>query len=184
MSVKPPRVLFLVNSEHGQTNIILALIHELLVRSDIDVHLGSFPVLEGRLHKLLNDNAGAYDSSCHSRVHFHPIRGPSNTEVFIRTGKRGAFHSPGYRGALQGFQSLLEDIWGWTEDEYVDVYGSCVEIIQRVDPSVVVVDFFFLQGRDAAHNTGHTAVLQNTTALSHIVLGMQPNYAWAWKYPL
>ncbi|KAF9890306.1 hypothetical protein FE257_006221 [Aspergillus nanangensis] len=178
------RVLFLANSEHGQTNIILAFTHELLIRGDIDVHIGSFPVLEARIEKLLNDNVACYDASFRSRIHFHPIRGPSNTDVFLRTGKRGAFHPPGYGGAVLGFQSLCEDIWGWTEDEYVDVYQSCVEIVRDVDPRVIAVDFFFLQGRDAAYNTGHTAILINTTSLSHIVLGLQPNAEPLWKYPL
>ncbi|KAJ0426686.1 hypothetical protein BJY00DRAFT_320353 [Aspergillus carlsbadensis] len=178
------RVLFLANSEHGQTNIVLAIIHELLVRGDIDVHLASFPVLEKRLEKLLRDNEASYDSTYRSRVHFHPVRGPSNTEIFIRTGKRGAFHPPGYSGSVLGFKSLCEDIWGWTESEYVDIYESCVEIIREVNPDVTAIDFFFLQGRDAAYNTGHTCVLLNTTSLSHIVLGLQKNAAWAWKYPM
>ncbi|KAL3263816.1 hypothetical protein ABHI18_001359 [Aspergillus niger] len=184
MSKQPTKVLFLANSEHGQTNIILAITHELLVQGDVEVHIGSFPVLERRVEKLLADNAPAYDESFRSRIHFHPVRGPSNTDVFIRTGKRGAFHPPGYHGAVLGFQSLCEDIWGWTEEEYVDIYESCVEIIQDVKPSTIAIDFFFLQGRDAAYNTGHTAILINTTSLSHIVLGMQPNSAALWKYPL
>ncbi|KAL3470325.1 hypothetical protein BJX99DRAFT_264317 [Aspergillus californicus] len=177
-------VFFLANSEHGQTNIVLAIIHELLVRGGIDVHLGSFPVLEKRLEKLLHDNERSYDAKYRERIHFHPVRGPSNTEIFIRTGKRGAFHPPGYTGSVLGFKSLCEDIWSWTEDEYVDIYDSCVEMIQEVKPSLVAVDFFFLQGRDAAYNTGHTCVLLNTTSLSHIVLGLQRNAAWAWKYPM
>ncbi|KAF4207017.1 hypothetical protein CNMCM8927_004112 [Aspergillus lentulus] len=178
------RVLFLANSEHGQTNIILAITHELLVRGDVDVHIASFPALERRVNKLLNDNAPSYNDSFRSRIHFHPIRGPSNTDVFIRTGKRGAFHPPGYSGAVLGFQSLCEDIWGWTEDEYVDIYQCCMEIIKSVQPSVIAVDFFFLQGRDAAFNAGYTAILINTTSLTHIVLGLQPHSAALWKYPL
>ncbi|PTU19711.1 hypothetical protein P175DRAFT_0525244 [Aspergillus ochraceoroseus IBT 24754] len=177
-------VLFLANSEHGQTNLILAIIHELLVRGDVNVHLGSFPVLEKRLEKLLADNAKSYDANYRSRIHFHPVSGPSNTEIFIRTGKRGAFHPPGYTGSILGFKSLCEDIWSWEESEYVDIYQSCVDIIQTTKPSLVAIDFFFLQGRDAAYNTGHTYVLLNTTSLSHIVLGLQRNGAWAWKYPL
>ncbi|KAL4963685.1 Diacylglycerol acyltransferase family [Aspergillus stella-maris] len=177
-------VLFLANSEHGQTNIVLAIIHELLVRGGVDVHLASFPVLEKRLEKLLHDNEESYDADYRSRVHFHPVRGPSNTEIFIRTGKRGAFHPPGYTGSVLGFKSLCEDIWGWTEDEYVDIYDSCVEIIKDVNPSLCAIDFFFLQGRDAAYNAGQTIVLLNTTSLSHIVLGLQKNGAWAWKYPM
>ncbi|KAF7596836.1 hypothetical protein BBP40_012436 [Aspergillus hancockii] len=177
-------VLFLANSEHGQTNIILAITHELLVGGGIDVHIGSFPALERRIDKLLADNASAYDESYRSRIHFHPIRGPSNTDVFIRTGKRGAFHPPGYHGAVLGFQSLCEDIWGWTEGEYVDIYNCCVEIVKNVQPSVIAADFFFLQGRDAAYNTGYTAILINTTSLTHIVLGLQPDSAALWKYPL
>lgn len=184
MAEPKTRVLFLANSEHGQTNIILALTHELILRGDIDVHIGSFPALKKRIDKLLNDNAPHYNSTYQSRVHFHAVRGPSNTDVFVRTGKRGAFHPPGYEGSILGFKSLIEDIWGWNEEEYVDVYQSCLEIIEKVQPSVMVVDFFFLQGRDAAYNAGHTAVLMNTTALSHIVVGLQKNAAWAWKYPL
>ncbi|KAE8352501.1 diacylglycerol acyltransferase-domain-containing protein [Aspergillus coremiiformis] len=184
MADRRQSVLFLANSEHGQTNIILAITHELLVRGDIDVHIGSFPALERRIEKLVTDNAAAYDDSFRSRIHFHPIRGPSNTDVFIRTGKRGAFHPPGYHGSVLGFQSLCEDIWGWTEDEYVDIYHSCVEIVTAVQPSVIAADFFFLQGRDAAHNTGYTAILINTTSLTHIVLGLQPHSAALWKYPL
>ncbi|KAL4933200.1 Diacylglycerol acyltransferase family [Aspergillus undulatus] len=178
------KVLFLANSEHGQTNIVLAIIHELLVRGGVDVHLASFPVLEKRLEKLLHDNEKAYDARYRSRIHFHPVRGPSNTEIFIRTGKRGAFHPPGYTGSVLGFKSLCEDIWGWTEDEYIDIYESCIEIIQAVKPSLCAIDFFFLQGRDAAYNAGQTTVLLNTTSLSHIVLGLQRNGAWAWKYPM
>ncbi|KAL4957557.1 diacylglycerol acyltransferase-domain-containing protein [Aspergillus filifer] len=178
------KVLFLANSEHGQTNIVLAIIHELLVRGGVDVHLASFPVLEKRLEKLLHDNEESYDADYRSRVHFHPVRGPSNTEIFIRTGKRGAFHPPGYTGSVLGFKSLCEDIWGWTENEYVDIYESCVEIIKDVKPSLCAIDFFFLQGRDAAYNAGQTIVLLNTTSLSHIVLGLQKNGAWAWKYPM
>ncbi|KAL4777237.1 hypothetical protein BDW60DRAFT_202148 [Aspergillus nidulans var. acristatus] len=177
-------VLFLANSEHGQTNIVLAIIHELLVRGGIDIHLASFPVLEKRLNKLLHDNEAAYDAEYRSRIHFHPVRGPSNTEIFIRTGKRGAFHPPGYSGSVLGFKSLCEDIWGWTEEEYVDIYESCVEIINSIKPSLCAIDFFFLQGRDAAYNAGQTTILLNTTSLSHIVLGLQKNAKWAWKYPM
>lgn len=180
----PTKVLFLANSEHGQTNIILAITHELLVRGDVDIHIASFPALEKRVDKLLNDNAASYNDSFRSRIHFHPIRGPSNTDVFIRTGKRGAFHPPGYSGSVLGFQSLCEDIWGWTEDEYVDIYQCCMEIIKSVQPSVIAADFFFLQGRDAAYNAGYTAILINTTSLTHIVLGLQPHSAALWKYPL
>lgn len=181
-------ILFLANSEHGQTNIILALTHELILHPDIDIHIASFPALERRVNKLLHDNAPRYNAhnvaSVSSRVHFHPIRGPSNTDVFLRTGKRGAFHPPGATGAVLGFKSLIEDIWGWNEEEYVDVYNSCLEIVKDVKPDLVVVDFFFLQGRDAAHNMGHTAVLMNTTSLSHIVLGLQKHSSPLWKYPL
>lgn len=181
------KILFLANSEHGQTNIVLALTHELILHPDIDIHIASFPALRKRVDKLLHDNAPRYrekDISTASRVHFHEVRGPSNTDVFLRTGKRGAFHPPGASGAVLGFKSLIEDIWGWNEEEYVDVYNSCLDILGQVNPDLVVVDFFFLQGRDAAHNMGHTAVLMNTTSLSHIVLGLQKHSSPLWKYPL
>ncbi|PYI09645.1 diacylglycerol o-acyltransferase [Aspergillus sclerotiicarbonarius CBS 121057] len=177
-------ILFLANSEHGQTNIILALTYELLIRGDIDVHIGSFPNLEPRLEKLLEDNASSYNATYRSRIHFHPIRGPSNSEAFARTGKRSVCHPPGYKGALLGFKSLFEELWAWNEEDYMQVYNSCLDIIHGVDPSTVIVDWFFPQGRDAAYNAGHAAIVLYTTSLSHVVYGLQPNSAWAWKFPM
>ncbi|PWY89142.1 diacylglycerol o-acyltransferase [Aspergillus heteromorphus CBS 117.55] len=179
-----PRVLFLANSEHGQTNLILALAHELLVRGDIDVHIASFPSLLPRLEKVLQDNISRYHPAYRSRIHFHPIAGPSNTEAFLRTGKRSICHPPGYEGALKGFNSLFEELWAWGEEDYLQVYHSCLEIVQHVDPATVIVDWFFPQGRDAAYNAGHAAIVLYTTSLSHIVYGLQPHAAWAWKFPM
>ncbi|PYH87325.1 UDP-Glycosyltransferase/glycogen phosphorylase, partial [Aspergillus ellipticus CBS 707.79] len=179
-----PRVLFLANSEHGQTNLILALTHELLVRGDIDVHIASFPNLAPRLEKVLQDNVFRYDAAHRSRIHFHPISGPTNSEAFARTGKRSICHPPGYGGALKGFQSLFEELWAWSEEDYLQVYHSSLDIVHAVGPSNVIVDWFFPQGRDAAYNAGHAATVLYTTSLSHVVYGLQPNAAWAWKFPM
>ncbi|RAK79081.1 UDP-Glycosyltransferase/glycogen phosphorylase [Aspergillus fijiensis CBS 313.89] len=178
-----PRVLFLANSEHGQTNLILALSHELLVRGDTDVHIASFPTLKPRIEKLLVDNNLDSDG-VRSRIHFHPLNGPSNSEAFARTGKRTICHPPGYQGALKGFKSLFEEIWAWNEEEYLQVYDSCLETVLAIEPSVVLVDCFFPQGRDAAYNAGHQAIVLYTTSLSHVVYGLQPFAGWAWKFPL
>lgn len=176
-------MLFLANSEHGQTNLILALSHELLVRGDTDVYIASFPTLKPRIEKLLVDNNLDSDG-VRSRIHFHPLNGPSNSEAFARTGKRTICHPPGYQGALKGFKSLFEEIWAWNEEEYLQVYDSCLETVQAIEPSVVLVDCFFPQGRDAAYNAGHQAIVLYTTSLSHVVYGLQPFAGWAWKFPL
>ena len=178
------RVLLLANVEHGQTNLMLAILHEMLLRRDVAVHIGSHPALEERLGKVLKDNASAYGSDVSTRVHFHKVAGPTMMEVFDRSGRRGAFCRSGLRGAPTGFKMCCDSVWAYEEGEYMQGYNSCMEIITAVDPAVILVDFGFMQGRDAAVNTGVPYIVMNTTSLSHVVVGLQPNGAALWKYPM
>lgn len=178
------KILLLCNAEHGQANIQLAITHELLLRGNVAIHLCSFPALKKRFEKQLLDHHDTYGAQVNERAHFHDLRGPTVTEVFLRCGKRGPFHASGLQGCIDGLSNVFEDYWGWRETEYVATFTSCAEVLERVNPDLIVVDYFFLPGRDAVQNQKRRYCLMNTTSLSHIVLGSQPHHAWLWKYPM
>jgi 2-acylglycerol O-acyltransferase 1 len=180
----PARILLLCNAEHGQANIMLAVAYELLRRQDVELHFCSFPVLKKRFDKLLLDHNGICGRTASERAFFHELSGPTVTEVFLRCGKRGPVHATGVKGCIQGLSNVFEDYWGWEESEYVATYESCAQVISRIGPDLVVIDYFFLPGRDAVQNQKGKYCLMNTTSLSHIVLGLQPKHAWVWKYPM
>jgi 2-acylglycerol O-acyltransferase 1 len=178
------KILLVCNAEHGQANIPLAIAHELLLREDVEVHLCSFPNLQKRFERLLHDHGEEYGAQVQERAQFHELRGPTVTEVFLRSGKRGPFHAAGLAGCIEGLSNVFEDYWGWTESEYMAIFKSCAEVVERVEPTLIAIDYFFLPGRDAVQNQKRPYCLINTTSLSHIVLGTQPYHAYLWKYPM
>ena len=178
------KILLLCNAEHGQANIPLAIAHELLIRGDTDVHLCSFPNLKKRFKSQLQDQSEAYGSNVDHRAFYHDLEGPTVTEVFLRSGKRGPFHPAGFCGCIEGLSNVFEDYWAWNESEYVATFESCAKRIEAIDPDLIVVDYFFLPGRDAVQNQKRKYCLMNTTSLSHIVLGLQDNHSYLWKYPM
>ena len=178
------KILLVCNAEHGQANIQLAIAHELLIRGDVEVHFCSFPNLRNRFERLLADHGDEYGLQVETRAHFYELRGPTVTDVFLRCGKRGPFHAAGLEGCIQGLSNVFEDYWGWQESEYMEIFTSCSKILDKVDPTLIAIDYFFLPGRDAVQNQTRPYCLINTTSLSHIVLGNQPHHSWLWKYPM
>ena len=130
------RIVLLCNAEHGQANIPLAIAHELLIRDNIEVHLCSFPNLRERFDDQLRKHGEAYGAHLVERAYFHDLKGPTVTEVFLRSAKRGPFHAAGFRGCIQGLSNVFEDYWGWEETEYVDTYTSCRKVLENVDPGI------------------------------------------------
>ena len=163
---------------------MLAIAHELLLLQQANIHLSSFANLERRFRNLISDHCEHEQSRVVIDAAFHTLRGPTLSELFLRSGKRGPFHGPGILGCIAGLSEIFEDYWGWKEDEYLDTYRSCRETLADVRPDLVVIDAFFLPARDAVQNSGANYCLLSTTSLSHIVMGLQSRYSWLWKYPM
>lgn len=104
-------------------------------------------VLSPRI-KDLQDRLRVTGSS--ARIFFHPLRGISLKEARIRRiGTNTPTHAPSLSGALRSFRRLPYYVAEWSGPEYMELYDSCVEIIQDLDAHAIVIEYFLSQAIDA-----------------------------------
>ncbi|KGO71298.1 Major facilitator superfamily domain, general substrate transporter [Penicillium italicum] len=177
MSPPKQRILFLTSPEHGQSNVALAVAEEFLHRGEFEVHIASFKELSARV-QAINDKA-EYDKA----IHFHPIAGPSMSEIVTRT-IPDICHRPGLAGTQDACKIINISVLGWKPDEYILSYWSCLGILRDVRPVVVVADPLLHLGLDAARSIDSRIVILWPVPLKDIVITVQPKAGIFWKYPL
>ncbi|KAF9779593.1 hypothetical protein BJ322DRAFT_1167873 [Thelephora terrestris] len=143
-------VLFLTVSEAGQSNSILALALELLTHPNIDSHIASFPILQKRVEQL-SSTAKVAD-----RIDWG-VDSPSAIGQKPRTG----YEKP------HAYASGLE-------------WKSCKNIINAVDPNIVVVDSFFGAGCEACWSLSKSAALHLVLRASGIGSGIPFPIPWSY----
>ncbi|PBK62377.1 UDP-Glycosyltransferase/glycogen phosphorylase [Armillaria solidipes] len=178
----PRKVLFFTNSEYGQANIVLSVAHELSLRPNVEVHIASFPVLSPRI-KDLQDRIRVTGSP--ARVFFHPLRGISLKEARIRRiGTNTPTHAPSLSGALRSFRRLPYYVAEWSGPEYMELYDSCVEIIQDLNAHAIVIEYFLSQAIDACRFLNLKFIIMTPNAPKDIIGRIQPYGSIFWKYPV
>ncbi|KAK0196224.1 putative UDP-glucoronosyl and UDP-glucosyl transferase [Armillaria mellea] len=176
------KVLFFTNSEYGQANIVLSVAHELCFRPDVEVHIASFPVLSPRIRDL-QDRLRVTGSS--ARIFFHPLRGISLKEARIRRiGTNTPTHAPTLSGAFRSFRRLPYYVAEWSGPEYMELYDSCVEIIQDLNAHAVVIEYFLSQAIDACRFLNLKFIIMTPNAPKDIIGRIQPYGSIFWKYPV
>ncbi|GAQ06596.1 hypothetical protein ALT_3917 [Aspergillus lentulus] len=176
------KVLFLTNSELGQSSVCLAVAHEFLLRPEYDVHIASFPVL-GPTVTMMNARAKSL-ASAQQEATFHPLCGLSMQDAYIqKVGNRRTFniHRVGLRGAMSAYKSvLINALAPWNGSEYMAVYFQCFSVLQDIQPVVVVVDPLFAPAIDACLKLKMPyLVLSPNTLKDHC----QPKLGNFWKFP-
>lgn len=177
MSHPKQPILFLTSPEHGQSNVALAVAEEFLHRGEFEVHIASFKELSARV-QAINDKA-EYEQV----IHFHPIAGPSLSEIVPRT-TPDISHRPGLAGTHDACNIINISVLGWTPDEYILSYRSCLEILKDVRPVVVVADPLLHLGLDAARSVDSRIAILWPVPLKDVVITVQPKAGIFWKYPL
>ncbi|KAI2675950.1 hypothetical protein CBS147332_6680 [Penicillium roqueforti] len=162
--MSPPKqsILFLTSPEHGQSNVALAVAEGFLHRGEFEVHIASFEELSARV-QAINDKV-EYDQV----IHFHPIAGPSLSEIVTRT-TPNICHRPGLAGTRDACNIINISVVGWKPDEYIRSYRSSLEILKDVRPVVVVVDPLLHLGLDAARSIDTRIVILWPVPLKDIV---------------
>jgi hypothetical protein len=180
---KRQSILFITNSELGQSTVTLAIAHEFLMRPEYDVHIASFSPLIGAISEL-NEHAAWVSSGAANAAQFHTIAGKSTKEAAGRKTEFIEMHPPGIQGAVFAYQKLLPATFtSWNGAEYMIGYSNCVEIINSVRPDLIAVDPLFSQGVDAAASSGEKfVILSPNTFKGHAVKG-QPKGGALWKFP-
>lgn len=92
-------------------------------------------------------------------------------------------HGLGFQAACQAYRDVLAKMVApWGGEEYVAIYAECVNVIERVDPGLVVVDPLFGPALDAVRAVGgRFVVLSPNTFREHVA---QPKLAGLWKFPM
>lgn len=122
-----------------------------------------------------------------ARVFFHPLRGISLKEARIRRiGINTPTHAPSLSGALRSFRRLPYYVAEWSGPEYMELYDSCVEIIQDLNAHAIVIEYFLSQAIDACRFLHFIAVraLTGIFDIQDIIGRIQPYGSIFWKYPV
>jgi len=165
------KILCLTSSEYGQANVILAVAYELLLRREYEVHIASFESLRGRI-KDLNDLA---ETDHPTAASFHAVPGPSALEALAAKDEFIGPYPPGIRGALDTYRVTLPAIaTTWNEHGYMLGYEGCIQILQAVNPDIIVVDPLFSQGLEACTKLSQSCVVLSPNTFQEILRKKQP----------
>ncbi|KAI1264964.1 hypothetical protein F5Y18DRAFT_389026 [Xylariaceae sp. FL1019] len=172
-------VLFLVNAEHGLSNVHLATAQALLERHPhVQSHFGSFKEMAPRLEHL-----SSHMKIPHERdIGFHPIDGPSFREAHGKTGSTGS-HFPGWAGVGHQCKDMQLYMAPWIGEEHLAIYEQIGRLIDEVDPAVVVLDVFFRPAIDATRDKNRLHAFISPNTLIDAFPTYQPWGKMFWKYP-
>lgn len=169
----------MANSERGQANVLMAVIHELLLRPEFDLHVASFKELKPRFaDEVAKTNA--------THATFHTFPAPSMLVCMQRVGdgEMGSLmHAPSAGGVIAGFARIPDVCVSWNEEEYLRVYNYTQELISTLDPAVVAIDPCLSQGIDACQTLKREYFILSPLSLQQHVIGVQPQAAVFWKFP-
>lgn len=174
-------ILFLTNSELGQANVFFAVLYELLRRSNLDLHFGTFSVLHDKVTELFEQAKRdlSYERSSPSNITFHDLGGKSMTQILeneLRVQGKPATHKSGIRGAFDAYRLLQSLAAPWHGPEYVAMTQNCERLIQSVNPDVVVIDPLLCQGIDACVQLGRQYVILSPNTFKDLTKDYQTKY--------
>ncbi|XMA17233.1 hypothetical protein WAI453_010024 [Rhynchosporium graminicola] len=176
---EPKRILFFTSSEYGQANVVLAVASELLNMQKYEIHIASFSPLRRRVDELnkLTPRDGL-------RSVFHSIACPAALDALVAKNEFIGPYSPGVRGAIKTYKVTLPAMAStWTEAEYMSSYQRCLDIINSVDPNIIVVDPLMSQGLEACNTLSRKRVVLSPNTFLELLRKEQPIYSQLFKIP-
>ncbi|KAH7262773.1 hypothetical protein BKA59DRAFT_489468 [Fusarium tricinctum] len=150
--------LFLVNEQHGLSNVHVATASALLENDpDIEVHFASFPRLKAKLERI---KQLAQKTNSEARIAFHRLQGPSMFDAHRNAGRTVMDfpHPPGI------------------SEEHFSIYNELKTVIDKVDPAVVVLDTVFIPAIEATREKNRQYAV--------ITPNQYPAMASGFPYPL
>ncbi|OTB02617.1 glycosyltransferase family 1 protein [Hypoxylon sp. CI-4A] len=179
-------VLFISNTEFGLSNIFVSTVYALLERHpDVQVHYASYAEMAPRLERVAKHVRQTNPSARDAILHRFPDR-LTFIDAMITGGRTvDVIRSP---PGLAGIDNLCRDMpfytAPWTADKHIALYQETIDIIDEVDPALVVLDIFFRPPIEAARQTKRLhAFLTPNPPVDTFVLE-QPYLSWLWKYPV
>ncbi|KAI0446503.1 hypothetical protein F4803DRAFT_567884 [Xylaria telfairii] len=185
---KNETVLFFINAEYGLSNVHLATASALLEKHPgIDVHIASFPRVAPKIARVTSLARRKVKSA--KDIHFHELPGPEYAEALSdrmgglgRKSIRHLIHAPGIRGIDQVMRSVMPAMSPWDGREHLQLFEKATELIQTVDPALVVLDIAMRPTIDAARQNNRLYAYITPNVLADTFWAEQPNGAMFWKY--
>ncbi|KAB8305178.1 hypothetical protein EYC80_004468 [Monilinia laxa] len=189
----PRKILFLTNSEYGQSNVVFATAHELIL-NNVEVHIASFeaPAIAaavsniidyGNLRSPIRTRVDELNAGIHGPIPtgsvkavFHPIDSPGMVEklALVSPDQEGMRHGTGFREAWRIYTQIPSVLSSYTPDEYVNGVKSCVEIVKKVNPDGIVVEKLCAQGFDACALLGKKTISITPNSFKDTLAQAQP----------
>ncbi|KAM0246056.1 hypothetical protein ACHAP5_005027 [Fusarium lateritium] len=176
-------VLFLVNEQHGLSNVHVATASALLENYPaIEVHFASFPRLKTKLERITQF---AQKTNPKAHIVFHQLQGPSMSDAHHNAGRSVMDfpHSPGVSGISHFCKELQFLICPWSAKEHFAIYNELKTLIDEVDPAVIVLDTVLIPAIEATREKKrlYAAITPNQVIDNFIT--QQPYGSILWKYP-
>lgn len=172
-------ILLLASSEYGSSNVVLAVVSELVLLNLYDIHVASFKPLHHRI-KQLNKSVPIHGSP----VIFHLVAGTSAFESLCTKNEYIGPYTPGIRGAKAMHKITMPALLNtWEGPEYVAGYKSCLKIICSINPDIVVVEPSMSQGLEACEKLSYKCVILSANTFHDLSHQQQPLSTRAFKFP-
>jgi len=177
-------VLFITNDELGQAGIHIATSQSIAERyPNVDVHVASFAPLKNTIKELSSRLAA--DQSSPREVTFHTVRGlsPASTiRVTVGKGPDDYSHTPGIRAGLDFGIVAGPYTQPWNSLTYHEIFESITDIINKVDPTVILIDVMLPPAVCAAQELDRPYMLFTPYSVKEVVLS-DMGLAGLYKYP-
>lgn len=177
-------VLFLTSELAGLTNVHVATVFALLENHpSVEIHYASFPRLAEKIKGV--SDAGQAKNPSSRPINWHPIPGPDVQESFWRVfgGPNGMVELPGAQGMAKKVNDFSALVTSWTAEEHWAIYKRLLDLIDEVDPSLVVIDHVFKPATDLPGNVNRRFITISPNSLLDLIPDRQPWGAMLWKYP-
>ena len=179
-------VLFLVNSNYGYSNVHLATAYALLERHpDVKIHFGSYERMRPRVQRV--EAAGASVNPAAQPISFHLLPADEYTVALAARGVHSTIDNMIVPKGLAGNRILTKTLrWifaPWLQEDHLAIYRATRELIDEIDPAVVVLDPVLRPATEAAKDANRLHAVISPMTLEYFITD-QPWGQFFWKYPL
>ena len=168
------RVLLLTNVEAGQSNVFVAVGHELHTRGT-EVHFAALPGFKRILDKAL------------PQVAFHPLSGPDLKTIWM---SEPALNTEATRTMSTNLlkmwfdiRAALTSVFPWSGQQYVELYNSVLNVVSTVKPDLCVIDPALNPALTAMQTIGQPFVILAPNTIKDFAIRVQPLWHQFARFP-
>ena len=182
------KILLATNCEYGQANVFLAVAHSLqALDADVQIHVASFAPISNDV-----SSASEYSRQCTQGArpwHFHLLDGPFFQEAVAalkgseRLGE-ALRKPPNFFSTTEVLSMVMGILLPWNGLEFVQIYKSFVDVVDKIQPDIVVVDSLLSPVLTACRHLKFNHLVLSPNTLKDFAAALQPRGAMFWKYPV